>query len=70
MKTFRHNNKTYSVQDGLLFGKTGSIWGYVPYISDGDLHTKAIADGWRGNISDDLIDDDFHVYKGKQPKTV
>ena len=70
MKTFEHDNRTYSIQNGLLFRKDGNVWAYTPYVSDGDLRTKATANGWRGNISDNLIDNGFHDgYKGKQ-KTI
>jgi len=66
MKTFEHNDHIYSIQDGYLYKKTGNVWGYIPYTNDGDLRTKATTDGWQGNISENLIDDGFHSYKGKQ----
>ena len=70
MKTFEHNNNTYDVRNGLLFRKDGNVWAYTPYTSDENLRIKATANGWRGNINDNLIDNGFHGYKGKQPKTV
>lgn len=65
MKTFEHNDNTYSIQNGLLYRKDGNIWAYTVYTNDGDLRTKALVNGWKGNISDNLIDDGFHSYKRK-----
>ena len=49
MKTFEHNNNTYSIQNGLLYRKDGNVWAYTVDTNDGDLRTKATANGWRGN---------------------
>ena len=69
MKTFEHNNNTYDVRNGLLYRKDGNVWAYTVHTNDGDLRIKATANGWRGNIGDNLIDNGFHGYKGKQ-KTI
>jgi len=66
MKTFEHNNNTYSIQNGLLYHKDGNVWAYTVYTNDGDLRTKATANGWKGEIKkENLIDNGFHGYKGK-----
>jgi len=69
MKTFEHNNNTYSIQNGLLYRKDGNVWAYTVHTGDEELRTKATANGWRENIGDNLIDNGFHGYKGKQ-KTI
>jgi len=70
MKTFEHNNNTYSIQNGLLHRKDGNVWAYTPYTSDENLRIKATTNGWQGNISDDLIDNGSHSYKGKQKQII
>ena len=70
MKTFEHNNNTYDVRNGLLYRKYGNVWAYTVYTGDEELRTKATANGWQGNISDDLIDNGSHSYKGKQKQII
>ena len=62
MKEFEHNDSTYGVDEhGRLFQKSGGIWGNILYTNDGDLRTKAFANGWKGEIKkENLIDGGFH----------
>ena len=62
MKEFTHNDRTYGVDEkGMLFKKADSIWGNVIGTNDGDLRTKALANGWTGEIKkENLIDGGFH----------